>query len=252
MITRLGIEPLRPKNGHRAYAHLLTEHQVALIFSLRALDFDLQHFESFCSQFKVRIKRCYPDGCLPISFRNSTIMGLNFEDGLTRTVLQKQRSTSTATGPLLDSFSCARAVYCVRYEEYPNFFQFGFVDTCPLVTRLKEHAKKTGRVPIVVFVFNQTKNLETIHPEQLEIFLQLAIVGDLVKSGHLRDFDFQYVRECEDFGFYFNGSESDFSRVCFTQVPTFNLDSFSLLSTGAILQGNTDLKKDLFYGNADE
>jgi hypothetical protein len=108
---------------------------------------------------------------------------------------------------------------------------------------LKDHATATGLTPIVVLAFEQTSNWTKVHPEQLEYDLQLAVTRDLVESGFLEKFNLNYVRKCGDYGFQYNGSEADITRICLYNCEKVLMDSFSPLTTGTVLGGNNQVRE---------
>ena len=134
-------------------------------------------------------------------------------------------------------------MYVIKYEEYPGFYRIGFVADRFFYERLKDHAKATGLTPIVVLAFEQTSNWTKYHPEQIEYDLQSAVARDLVETGFLEKFDLDYVRECGDYGFQYNGSEADITRVCLYNSEKFLINSFSPLNTGIVLGGNKQVRE---------
>jgi hypothetical protein len=262
IVKKLGITPFKPESTV-GYASLLTEGQVASIFQIRPLEFDTENYKAFCEKFKMLIENQYSDKCLPMFVMDDITIGSDFEGGLIRTVLQQQPSRyntdalvadfsdiassnmdaiKTITSQDISIFSHRCVVYCIRYAEHPGYYRVGFVYECAFITRLKQHASKTSLKPIVVFAFEQVKNFTTIHPEQFEIDLQQVIASDLCDSGFFDKFDLKYVRECGHYGFQYNGSEADITRICFQKSSSFLINNFLPLSTGVIMEGNRHLQ----------
>lgn len=263
IVRNLGITPFKPESTLGAYAGLLTEGQVASIFQTRPLEFDTENYRAFCEKFKILIESQYSDKCLPMFVMDDITINSDFEEGLIRTVFQQQPPQSNTNVSVADFsdiassnvdtiktiasrdvsiFSHRCVVYCIRYAEHPGYYRIGFVYECAFVTRLRQHASETNIKPIVVFAFEQVKNFTIIHPGQLEIDLQQVIANDLCDSGFFDKFDLKYVRECGHYGFQYNGSEADITRICFQKSSSFLINNFLPLSTGVIMEGNRHLQ----------
>ena len=105
--------------------------------------------------------------------------------------------------------------------------------------RLKEHFEETRQKPIIIFAFKQDDNYSTVHPEQLEIRLQMAVAEDLVDLNDQK-FDLKSIRQCGSFGFSYPGSEADLTRICFSISDKELLKSFIVLTSLEIKQGNRE------------
>ena len=193
---------------------------------------------------------------MPIFFIDDERIGSNVNNSLITNLLQDKGSncliTKTTSSSLdviatlqsqsASPFSLENVVYCIRYSEHPGYFRLGCVYDRTFIERLKAHASKTGLKPIVVFAFRQVTKFDEVHPEQFEIDLQQAVARDLMESGFFNTFNLKYVRQSGDYGFYYNGSESDITRICLTKSQSLFSDCFLPLSTDNILAGNKTLR----------
>lgn len=256
----LNIQLIKPKVGLKTFAGLLTGHQVSLIMQHSSFDFDLSNYNAFRSQFKSQVEKLYGETCLAMFVFDQSILTSDLNDNQVATILQEDKLAtdslpldSTCVSEIVSSghshasnetspFSQENVVYCIRYEEYPGYFRTGAVYKQTLAERCKQHAYTTSLNPIVVFAFEQKRNFTEIHPEQLELDLQQTIARDLLNSGFLEVFDLGYVRHCGDFGFFYNGSSADLTRVCFSNSTKFFLNNFEALDTKTIIAGNKFFK----------
>lgn len=172
ILDSANITLFKPESGFRTYGGLITEADLSLVFAASPLKFDVKSYETFCSTFKLLIARRYNNKCLPMFFRNKSIIGSNYVNGLTLAALQQKQlqtasdslilhntlstngdSTSTAGRSTLSqdfsAFHQRNVVYCIRYADHPNYYYIG--STCAFITRLNQHASQTGLRPIVVF-----------------------------------------------------------------------------------------------------
>lgn len=243
-----GINFIKPESSckNQGYAHLLTEGQAASIIEQRPIDFDIKKYTSFCSSFTAKINSRYGDTCLPVFYLNKNTLISNYHLGFNVVTLNNNAIVSDSqnldTAIIQQSsidpgFLTTRVVYCIRYSQWPNHFRIGY--TCDsLITRLNDHADATGWKPIVVFAFYQTDGFTKVHPEQFELDLQQVVARDLLDTKYFNTFNLDYVRKCGDYGFFYNGSEADLTRICFTNQNTLFSNTFSPFKTCAIIEGN--------------
>jgi predicted transport protein len=269
LIKKLGIKPVKPDDkSFKTYGGLLLEEDVQEIVKNRPLDFDQQNFLSFTKYFTKEIERAYSGRYVPLFFSDSDNKSFtfDFQKSVCGQILAEAEVDAASHAEVIDIdisikndddkvvvlgvsknkfFHLENVVYCFKYQNHPNNYYIGHVYNAPntksrfLHHRLKEHFEETRQKPIIIFAFKQDDNYSTVHPEQLEIRLQMAVAEDLVDLNDQK-FDLKSIRQCGSFGFSYPGSEADLTRICFSISDKELLKSFIALTSLEIKQGNRE------------